>query len=72
MIITYAFLFGIVGYLFYKSKDEVIVVNNETINSSNEIEEDETLHKDLNNLFLWLFNNLTITSFLNDKGLNIE
>ena len=72
MIITYAFLFGIVGYLFYKSKDEVIVVNNETINSSNEIEEDETLHKDLNNLFLWLFNNLTITSFLNDIGLNIE
>ena len=72
MIITYAFLFGIVGYLFYKSKDEVIVVNNETINSSNEIEEDETLHKDLNDLFLWLFNNLTITSFLNDKGLNIE
>tara|TARA_B100000424_G_C22827670_1_gene442321 strand:- start:315 stop:473 length:159 start_codon:yes stop_codon:yes gene_type:complete len=52
MIITYAFLFGIVGYLFYKSKDEVIVVNNETINSSNEIEEDETLHKDLNDLFL--------------------
>ena len=72
MIITYAFLFGIVGYLFYKSKDEVIVVNNETINSSNEIEEDETLHKDLNDLFLWLFNNLTNTSFLNDKGLNIE
>ena len=72
MIITYAFLFGIVGYLFYKSKDEVIVVNNENINSSNKIEEDETLHKDLNDLFLWLFNNLTITSFLNDKGLNIE
>ena len=72
MIITYAFLFGIVGYLFYKSKDEVIVVNNENINSSNKIEEDETLHKDLNDLFLWFFNNLTITSFLNDKGLNIE
>ena len=52
MIITYAFLFGIVGYLFYKSKDEVIVVNNENINSSNKIEEDETLHKDLNDLFL--------------------
>ena len=52
MIITYAFLFGLVGYLFYKSKDEVIVVNNKTLNSSNEIEEDETLQKDLKDLFL--------------------
>ena len=52
MIITYAFLFVLVGYLFYKSKDEVIVVNNETINASNETEEDEALHKDLKDLFL--------------------
>ncbi len=45
MIIPFTILFGVVGYLYYKSKDEVSLVESDQI-----IEDD--LYKDIEDLFI--------------------
>lgn len=51
MIIPFAFLLGSLAFLFYKSKEEVTLVND----LSNEvIEEENEIYKDLEDLFIWL------------------
>ena len=52
MIIPFPLLFGAVGYLYYKSKDELSVVEEEKLESpSNQLDKDD-LYKDLEDLFI--------------------
>ena len=52
MIIPITILFGAVGYLYYKSKDEVTLVDVEKLDSpSNQLDQDD-LYKDLEDLFI--------------------
>ncbi len=52
MIISITLLFGAIGYLFYKSKDEVALVEVEKLdNSSDQIDQND-LYNDLDDLFI--------------------
>ena len=52
MIIPFTLLFGAIGYLYYKSKDEVLLVEVEKLDSpSNQLDQDD-LYKDLEDLFI--------------------
>ena len=52
MIIPFTLLFGAIGYLYYKSKDEVSLVNEEKLDSlSDQIVQDD-LYNDLEDLFI--------------------
>ena len=55
MIIPFTIFFGAVGYLYYKSKKEVSLIELDQFDSPNEqieqIEEDD-LYKDLEDLFI--------------------
>ena len=52
MIIPFTLLFGAIGYLYYKSKDEVSLVEEEKINSQNNPIDQDDLYKDLEDLFI--------------------
>ena len=52
MIIPLTLLFGAVGYLYYKSKDEVSLVEGDQLNKSTEQIEDDDLYKNLEDLFI--------------------
>ena len=52
MIIPLTLLFGAIGYLYYKSKDEVSLIEVEKLDSpSNQLDQDD-LYKDLEDLFI--------------------
>ena len=52
MIVPITLLFGAIGYLYYKSKDEVSLVEVEKIDSpGNQLDQDD-LYKDLEDLFI--------------------
>ena len=52
MIIPFTLLFGANGYLYYKSKDEVSLVEVEKLDSpSNQLDQDD-LYKDLEDLII--------------------
>ena len=52
MIIPFTLLFGAIGYLYYKSKDEVSLVEVEKLDDpKNEFDQDD-LYKDLEDLFI--------------------
>ncbi len=52
MIIPFTLLFGVVGYLYYKSKDEVSLVEGVKNDSSkDQIDEDDS-YKDFEDLFI--------------------
>ncbi len=52
MIIPFTLLFGAIGYLYYKSKNEVSLAEcDEFVTSSDQIEEDD-LYQDLEDLFI--------------------
>ena len=52
MVIPFTILFGALGYLYYKSKDELKLVEKDNFDpSSEEIQEDD-LYKDLEDLFI--------------------
>ena len=52
MIISITLLFGAIGYLYYKSKDEVTLIEVEKQDSpSDQIDQDD-LYKDLEDLFI--------------------
>ena len=52
MIIPFTLLFGAIGYLYYKSKDEVLLVEVEKLDSpSNKLDQDD-LYEDLEDLFI--------------------
>ena len=52
MIIPFTLLFGALGYLFYKSKDEVSLVEVEILDSSNDQLDQDDLYEDLEDLFI--------------------
>ena len=52
MIIPITILFGAIGYLYYKSKDEVTLIEVEKPDSpGNQLDQDD-LYKDLEDLFI--------------------
>ena len=53
MILTFTFLFAALGYFAYKSKDEIILLEQENKESKNiDLEEDDSLFKELEDLFI--------------------
>ena len=52
MIIPFTILFGALGYLFYKSKDEVTFVEGDKLDIANEKSEEDDLYKDVEDLFI--------------------
>ena len=52
MIIPFTILFGAIGYLFYKSKDEVSLIERDQLNLQSEQTEKDDLYKDLEDLFI--------------------
>ena len=52
MIISVTILLGAVGYFYYKSKDEVTLIEVDQLNSSKEKKADDDLYKDLEDLFI--------------------
>ena len=52
MIIPITILLGGVGYLYYKSKDEVTLIEVDQLDSSKEKITDDDLYKDLEDLFI--------------------
>ena len=52
MIIPFTLLFGALGYLYYRSKDEVTLIEIENIDSKNEQTKEDDLYKDLEDLFI--------------------
>ena len=52
MIIPFTLLFGAIGYLYYKSKDEITLVESDKLNTSNKQIEKDDLYKDLEDLFI--------------------
>ena len=52
MIIAFTLLFGAVGYMCYKSKDEVALVEREDLKSPIKQLEEDDLYKDLEDLFI--------------------
>ena len=52
MIIPFTLLVGAFGYLYYKSKDEVSLVEDEKFDSQSAPIEQDDLYKDLEDLFI--------------------
>ena len=52
MIIPLTLLFGAIGFLYYNSKDELILVESDQLNKPNEQKEEDDLYKDLEDLFI--------------------
>ena len=52
MIIPFTLLFGAFGYLYYKSKDEVSLIEGDKLETSREQIEEDDLYKDIEDLFI--------------------
>ena len=52
MIIPFTILLGAVGYVFYKSKEEVSLIEDNQLDAPNKKIEDDDLYKDLRDLFI--------------------
>ena len=52
MIIPITLLFGAIGYLYYKSKDEVTLVEIEQPDYPNDPIDQDDLYKDIEDLFI--------------------
>ena len=52
MIIPFTLLLGVVGYYYYKSKEEVSLVEDYQLDTHNEQIEDDDLYRDLEDLFI--------------------
>ena len=52
MIIPITLLFGAIGYLYYKSKDEVSLVEEDELDTLKEQREEIDLYNDLEDLFI--------------------
>ena len=52
MIIPFTLLLGALGYLYYRSKDEVTLLEREDIDSYEEQITEDDLYKDLEDLFI--------------------
>ncbi len=52
MIIPFTLLFGAIGYLYYKSKDEVSLIEVEKLDSLSDQKDQDDLYQDLEDLFI--------------------
>ena len=52
MVIPFTILFGALGYLYYKSKDEITLPEKDILDKTSEQIEDDDLYKDLEDLFI--------------------
>ena len=52
MIIPFTLLLGALGYLYYRSKDELTLLEREDIDSYEEQITEDDLYKDLEDLFI--------------------
>tara|TARA_B100001173_G_C15788978_1_gene462627 strand:- start:246 stop:404 length:159 start_codon:yes stop_codon:yes gene_type:complete len=52
MIIPFTLLLGAVGYMYYKSKDEVFLDKGDILDKPNEKIKEEDLYLDLEDLFI--------------------
>ena len=52
MIIPFTLLFGAIGYLYYKSKDEVSLVEVDEFDTPTDQIDQDDLYKDLEDLFI--------------------
>ena len=52
MIIPFTLLLGAFGYLYYKSKDEVFLVDLEKLDTPNDELDQDDLYKDFEDLFI--------------------
>ena len=52
MVIPITIFFGVLGYLYYQSKEEVSIIKADQLDSSNETIADDDLYKDLEDLFI--------------------
>ena len=52
MIIPLTLLFGAVGYIYYKSKDEVSLIEGNKLDTPNEQKEKDDLYTGLEDLFI--------------------
>ena len=52
MIIPLTLLFGALGYFYYKSKDELSLIEEDQLINPNVKKEDDDLYKDLEDLFI--------------------
>ena len=52
MIVPLTLLLGAIGYLYYKSKDEVSLIEEAQLDNPNEQIEEDDLYKELEDLFI--------------------
>ena len=52
MIVPITLLFGAIGYLYYKSKDEVSLIEVEKLDSLSDQKDQDDLYQDLEDLFI--------------------
>ena len=52
MIITFSLLFFALGYFYYKSKDEIILIEKEYLDSKLDINDEDDLFRELEDLFI--------------------
>ena len=52
MIIPFTLLFGAIGYFYYKSKDEVSLIEVEKIDTPSDQTDQDDLYKELEDLFI--------------------
>ena len=52
MVLPFTILFGALGYLYYKSKEEVTLVENDNNDQISEDIYEDDLYKDLEDLFI--------------------
>ena len=52
MVIPFTLILGALGYLYYKSKDELTLVEKENSDQTSDQIKDDDLYKDLEDLFI--------------------
>ena len=52
MILPFTLLFGAIGFLYYKSKDPLSLIEDDKLDKSHNQIEDDDLYKDLEDLFI--------------------
>ena len=52
MIIPFTILLGAVGYLYYKSKEEISLVDGDKLDSQKDHIDEDDLYRDLEDLFI--------------------
>ena len=52
MIISFTLLFGALGYLYYKSKEEITLVEKNDLEIREKTPDDDDLYEDLEDLFI--------------------